>query len=442
MTVTQTSKPTVNGSEPPCQPETAPADPLVESEAVEGTRRSGAGRVVGAPRRHLFTVVAREVRHARSTSARRIASIYGRSGEFYPYYVLAMAKAGRLASRRAALNVVATRCALICICCYYAQLWAWSHEHSVFTGVGLLGAGGCGGYALRTAARTLPRRHFEEIGAVLGYGLAFVLLPAYLWTFTSLASLFPKHGSRDSRLLPQIALGGDSNWNLTDLVTLSVWCSVMIAGAWLLVATTKLPARHSPLDETFFAALEAMHAVGNCLSARRWADHRRARLVIGALERTAALAERAFLDRAGNGPSGDRAYAVGQQLAERFRAHKPTIAFATSRKAYESVFQALLADVRTWIADEPFEFPDQAPEAARPPRFRRLRKVLPTVMRTAVLGAAGYVLPLLPGVAISGSAVESVRTILWTAAVLSLTVGGINPADQVMSLLHGNSGAK
>lgn len=72
-------------------------------------------------------------------------------------------------------------------------------------------------------------------------------------------------------------------------------------------------------------------------------------------------------------------------------------------------------------------------------KFSRFRRIAPALLRAAVLTGAGIALPLIPGVAASPAAIDSIRTLLWSGAVLSLTVGGISPADQIMGLLRSGS---
>jgi hypothetical protein len=58
----------------------------------------------------------------------------------------------------------------------------------------------------------------------------------------------------------------------------------------------------------------------------------------------------------------------------------------------------------------------------------------------AVLVAAGFLVPLVPGLASDHTLVDSARASMWGAAVLSVTVGGVDPSDLIMGFLRGGKG--
>ena len=136
---TQTGQPGEE-PEPPeaLEPRAAPNPPAREHAAPI----SAALSIHTLMRRRLLAAVAGEARFARRSAARLIANAYGPpSIENYDHFARAMARAGRLAARRSAINVVATRGTAAGLLCYYLDLWAWHHQPSLMVAVCLLATG-------------------------------------------------------------------------------------------------------------------------------------------------------------------------------------------------------------------------------------------------------------------------------------------------------------
>lgn len=429
------------------RPEVLPEAPRHEPPGLAAARgrRSLASRIAGwakraleAPPRRAREFIAAEVREARSRKATQVRAIYGSSAAWERHRRLILIKAGRVEARRAAPAIAAFRCCIASLAGFAIEFALWSAQHALYEALGVLALGTCAITSMVMLERAMPTRFLEKWGfallvAVWGAGSFVISGPVSICEH-----YFPNFGHANWRTV-HFAAGPDGS-ALAGFAVLFAAFACTGVGTALCIAQVKKPAKHHPLDETFFDIISAAGVLRSMQRGRRWANARLARDVQEKLEWAASQAEKAFKDRGSPGARDANAYSAGHLLARRIREYKAPIATATSRTGCMEVYAKLLRDLDLWINDEPIalEGPDQ--EAAKPPRLRKLRRVLPVVLRAAVLVAAGFLVPLIPGVASSPSAVESTRVALWTAAALSMTVGGISPSDQIMGFLRGGGG--
>jgi hypothetical protein len=424
------------------KPAHEPHEPATPDGVENLVRRlvGSAERAIAASQHRARKFITTEVREARSRSKSQVKKLYGNSPAYEHHRRVVLAKAARMETRRAAPAIAAFRCAIAACACFTVELTFWNHQHAFYEALGLLGLGACVIISMVLLMQALPIRFVEKWGFALAIAGCGALILVMAGQVSICEFYFPNFGHHNWRTVHFTA--GPPGLIPETFGPLFAVLAALCVGVALATAHAQRPTKHSPLDETFFALITAACKLKTMRHGRKWADDQLARDVQEQLEWAANAAEKAFTGRGTPRARNNSTRSAGRLLACRIRAYKVPIATATSRRTCMDVYDAILADINTWINDEPVALEGSEQDAVKPPRLQKLRRALPTVLRSTVLVVAGFLVPLLPGVASSTSAVESTRVALWTAAALSITVGGISPSDQIMGFLRGGGDSK
>lgn len=381
--------------------------------------------------------ILREVREARSRAAAQLDALYGSAPEYERHRSVVLVKAARIEARRAAPGIAAFRCVLAATAGFFVERILWHRQHALCEALGMLAFGACVIASMAILMRSAPTRFTQNWAFALlltGYAvLCFVIsAPVSIWEF-----YFTGPGHPSLRYVHFLSPSGSL---LSMCAELTAFFGVAGVAVGLSTAREDTPGRLSPLDETFFAVIGAACEINKLVSRNNWSHDGLARSAQQHLESAARAAEKAFMQRGTRVTRNTSAYTAGRSLGRRIRAHTAPIAKASSKQQCAEVYAALMADIDAWINEEPFVLEDADQEETRPPKLHRLRRVLRALATPAVLVAAGFLVPLVPGLASDHTLVDSARVYMWGAAVLSVTVGGVDPSDLIMSFLRGSKG--
>lgn len=188
-----------------------------------------------------------------------------------------------------------------------------------------------------------------------------------------------------------------------------------------------------PLDRVAVHLVTIAAFVQRCAENTEKVDFRDVRVLLGALERLAADAERFALPRVPWWDHATRrdARLDGLRLAAVIRAHKAPLVRAVSAEDYAKVARSLTGGLGAWSRDDFAAMVRDAPEVAVP---SGLRPLIARLWPAVLVASLGIVLPLLPPLSEAAQAAAAARTSLLVAAVL-LLVRGVAPVQDYIKTI-------